>query len=70
MSDKTDKGRKMGRTRKVVGIIAIQAILACAFILGIWYGKSQSDTKAVCHAKTEDSVITDCSYHNGAWWTK
>jgi hypothetical protein len=24
----------------------------------------------VCHAMTEDSVITDCDYHNGAWWKK
>lgn len=27
-------------------------------------------TSPVCHAKTEDSVISDCDYHNGAWWTK
>lgn len=26
--------------------------------------------KPVCHAKAEDAVITDCDYHNGAWWTK
>lgn len=24
----------------------------------------------VCHAIQEDSDITDCEYHNGAWWTK
>jgi hypothetical protein len=26
--------------------------------------------KAVCHSITEDSDITDCSYHDGTWWTK
>ena len=25
---------------------------------------------AVCHAITEDSVITDCDYHDGGWYQK
>jgi len=27
-------------------------------------------TNPVCHAITEDSYISDCDYHNGAWYRK
>ena len=26
--------------------------------------------KPVCHAQTEDSIIYDCDYRNGAWYQR
>lgn len=51
----------------LITILAIAAI----WISGYITGQMVSDpTKAVCHAITEDSHISDCDYRNGAWYRK
>lgn len=51
----------------VFGIMVILLILAFKNQMP---PKQTSPIVPVCHAVTEDSDITDCDYHNGAWWTK
>jgi hypothetical protein len=75
MSDKPDIGDKMGK-KYYLDELDIVAIMLFSFITGmlvVWGVMLISDKPAqtpVCHAITEDSVITDCNYHNGAWWSK
>lgn len=53
-----------------LGLLGIMVILLIVPNLDNTAKMGQKLPKAVCHSITEDSVITDCSYHNGAWWTK
>ena len=51
-------------------LVTMLVILGILVIVDIAVQLRQNRTQAVCHALTEDSDITDCDYHNGAWWTK
>lgn len=58
---------------KAVGTIVNVILSLILLFLGIWLltnPKPTNVTIPVCHAITEDSDITDCDYHDGAWWTK
>lgn len=66
MSDKTDIGDKMVQKRIEAILWAVLVVMVITLITLIW---GQVQPKAVCHAITEDSVITDCSYENGTWST-
>jgi hypothetical protein len=56
----------MSRTRT----IALWICFAVIFCSGMIMGYSIATNKAVCHAPTEDSQITDCDYHDGGWYQK
>lgn len=43
------------------------AVLIGFFIGGLATAKINS-ARPVCHAATEDSIITDCAYHDGGWY--
>lgn len=63
------------KTSTKVGIVILCTIIPLLMLyVGFMWGKSDmSDippNTPVCHAITEDSDITDCSYHNGTWWTE
>lgn len=49
---------------------AVVVLMLISLILLITTIRTHNVPEAVCHAVTEDSVITDCDYHDGAWWTK
>ncbi len=53
-----------------LGLLVIMGILLIVPNAGNTAKMGRMLPKAVCHAITEDSDITDCSYRNGAWWTK
>lgn len=55
---------------KATLIILSFAIMAIGLFIGANVGRSTERAKAVCHSKTEDSVITDCNYSNGSWTRK
>jgi len=48
--------------KHIIGVLLLVAV----FLLGAYW----QATNSVCHAKTEDSVITDCDYRNGGWYRK
>jgi hypothetical protein len=56
--------------RTYQALVAILVILAILVVVDIWVTVANSHSKAVCHAITEDSDITDCDYQNGTWRTK
>lgn len=45
-------------------------LLVLTFELGRKTQRYMDYTNPVCHSVTEDSVITDCEYRNGAWYRK
>ena len=55
---------------QILGLL-ISAVLGV--FVGMWVASGESASihrYAVCHAITEDSVISDCTYQNGAWYRK
>lgn len=56
---------------KVIAAIGVVfAILVIGVIIGHHMDSDANRTNPVCHSLTEDSVITDCDYRNGAWYRK
>lgn len=52
------------------GIVRNALLALLLLILAFFSQTGHRPSIPVCHAKTEDSVITDCDYHDGTWWTK
>lgn len=51
--------------------VVISVIMGIALIWGSGAQMGallEKQTNPVCHAITEDSDMSDCSYHNGAWY--
>lgn len=55
----------MKRTEALLWVILALMVAALTLLIIETFGP-----KAVCHSMTEDSVITDCDYRNGTWYTK
>lgn len=61
---KTDIGVKM---RKVlVSVLVGFGIFWAGYATNVQIERN----RPVCHALTEDSVMSDCDYRNGAWYRK
>lgn len=56
--------------RTFLAFVVIAVTLGVGVILGMSVQTGLDRTKAVCHAITEDSVISDCDYRNGTWYHK
>ena len=64
-----DKGYRLS----ILHILLISfgsGIMGVLLLTGIMLIVVQNGPIPVCHSKTEDSVITDCSYRNGTWYRK
>jgi 5,10-methylene-tetrahydrofolate dehydrogenase/methenyl tetrahydrofolate cyclohydrolase len=60
----------MGR-KGIFGLIVIMAVsVYVGVVVGYNLASRDNRTIAVCHSTTEDSVMTDCNYQNGAWYRK
>lgn len=55
---------------KVALLVGSAIIMYAGLVIGYNLGNRDYATNPVCHSKTEDSVITDCNYSNGAWYRK
>lgn len=56
--------------RRVVAFVIILTSAYVGMVIGFNVADRDNRTNAVCHSNTEDSVITDCNYTNGAWYRK
>lgn len=54
----------------IILITLISFILGMSAVWGIMVIVDEPVQTPVCHAITEDSDITDCSYQNGTWYHK
>lgn len=69
MSGKSDIGDKMDKL-DILLISVVSFILGMLVATGITLIVDKPAQIPVCHAITEDSDITDCSYENGTWYRK
>jgi len=61
----------MSKTGEALGIaMGVATLLVTGFCGGWLVGIHADDEAPVCHSVTEDSVIRDCDYRNGAWYAR
>jgi hypothetical protein len=51
----------------VVLVSMMITVIVGSLIMRAWFAPSDGP---VCHSATEDSVIVDCDYRNGGWYSK
>jgi hypothetical protein len=54
--------------RLIVAYVLVMALCASLTLLGFSAGEQYVRSHPVCQAVQEDSTITGCDYHDGAWW--
>lgn len=65
-------GPRMRPLRGAVGTMTRVAALILSAVIGTGIGAgavvvTETEPAPVCHAPSEDSVMTDCTYSHGAW---